>query len=114
MGGFNTGSAYSLDLNTLHPTSVQHESNTLLSGVALSPNPATGAATISLSLPVSSPVRLTLYDALGREVRIVAEGVYAAGAQEFSVPLDGLPSGIYFLRCSVGGQVTVRRLVVVR
>lgn len=82
--------------------------------IRISPNPATEAATISLSLPASSPVRLTLHDALGCEVRTVTEGVYAAGAQEFSVPLDGLPSGIYFLRCNVGGQVLVRRLVVVR
>ena len=59
-------------------------------------------------------MRLTLHDALGREVRTVAEGVYAAGAQEFSVSLDGLPSGIYFVRANVGGQVVVRRLAVVR
>jgi hypothetical protein len=82
--------------------------------IHLFPNPATETASISLSLPASSTLRLTLHDALGREVRTVAEGVYAAGAQEFSVSLDGLPSGIYFVRANVGGQVVVRRLAVVR
>ncbi len=81
---------------------------------SISPNPATEAATISLSLPASSPVRIALYDALGREVRSIAENVYAVGIQEFSVSLDGLPSGIYFVRGNVGGQVVVRRLAVVR
>jgi hypothetical protein len=78
------------------------------------PNPATEAATIYLSLPASSPIRLTLHDALGREVRTVAEGIYAAGVLGFSVSLDGLPSGIYFVRANVGGQVLVRRLALVR
>ena len=114
MGGFNTGSAYSLDLSTLQPTSASNEQTISDIGVNIAPNPTTNAANIVLTLPTASPVRLTLHDALGREVRIVAEGMYAAGAQEFSVSLDGLPSGIYFVRANVGGQVLVRRLAVVR
>ena len=95
------------------PTSV-HQTATIDFTGNVSPNPATEAATISLSLPASSPIRLTLHDALGREVRSIAENVYAAGIQEFSVSLDGLPSGIYFVRANVGGQVVVRRLAVIR
>lgn len=95
------------------PTSVQ-QTATIDFISSISPNPATEAATISLSLLVSSPVRIALYDVLGSEVRTVAAGVYAAGTQEFSVSLDGLPSGIYFVRGNVGGQVMVRRLAVVR
>lgn len=95
------------------PTSVQ-QTATIDFSSSISPNPVTGAATISLSLPASSPVRLTLHDALGREVRTVADGVYTAGLQEFSVSLDGLPSGMYFLRYSIVGQVLVRHLSVVR
>ncbi len=78
----------------------------------ISPNPATEAASISLSLPISSPVRLTLHDALGREVRMVADGI--EGVQEFSVSLGGLPSGMYFLRCNVGARMLIRHLLVVR
>ena len=92
-------------------TSVTAESSSFLT---LSPNPATEAASIRLSLLSASLVRLTLHDALGREVRTIADGIYPAGQQEFSATLDGLPSGIYFVRGNVGGQVVVRRLAVVR
>ena len=92
-------------------TSVTAESSSFLT---LSPNPATEAASIRLSLLSASLVRLTLHDALGREVRTIADGIYPAGQQEFSASLDGLPSGIYFVRGNVGGRVMVRRLAVVR
>jgi Secretion system C-terminal sorting domain len=114
MGGFNTSSAYSLDLNALQPTSVAHEQKTLLLDVVLSPNPVTEMVTISFSLPVSSPVRIMLHDALGREVMHVPERMYAAGAHEISLAVNALPSGIYFLQCSMGGRVVVRRLAAVR
>lgn len=95
-------------------TSTQISPDAMLQTASIMPNPASDVSTIALFLSAPSPVRLTLYDALGREVRTVADGVYAAGVQEFSVSLEGLPSGIYFLRCSVGAQVVVRRLAVVR
>jgi hypothetical protein len=95
------------------PTSV-HQTATIDFTGNVSPNPATEAANISLSLPVSSTVRIALYDALGHEIRGVAENLYAAGVHEFSVSVEGLPSGMYFLRCNVGAQVLVRHLSVVR
>jgi hypothetical protein len=101
---------YSL-VNATTSTRVQNGREMNLS---ITPNPSAEIARIILSLSTSSPVRLTLHDALGREVRGIAESMYAAGAQEFSVSLEGLPSGIYFVRANVGGQVLVRRLVVVR
>jgi len=95
------------------PTSVQQTATIDFTG-NVSPNPATEAANISLSLPASSTVRIALYDALGHEIRGVAENLYAAGVHEFSVSVEGLPSGMYFLRCSVGARMLVRHLSVVR
>jgi hypothetical protein len=80
----------------------------------LSPNPASEAATLSFSLPAPSHVRLTLHDALGREVVRVPEQVYGAGGHEVSLSVRDLSPGTYFLRCSVGGQVVVQRVVVMR
>jgi hypothetical protein len=101
---------YSL-VNATTGTRIQNDGEMNLS---ITPNPSADIARIILSLSTSSPVRLTLHDALGREVRGIAESMYAAGAQEFSVSLEGLPSGIYFVHANVGGQVLVRRLAVVR
>lgn len=98
----------------LVPSSAQERTALVNVQATISPNPATEAANISLSLPISSLVRLTLHDALGCEVRMVANGIYAEGVQEFSVSLGGLPSGMYFLRCSVGARILVRHLSVMR
>lgn len=78
MGGFNTGSAYSFDLSTLQPTSASSEQAVLRVGMDIAPNPTTNAANIVLTLPTASSIRLTLYEALGCEVRTVAEVLYAA------------------------------------
>jgi hypothetical protein len=66
------------------------------------------------SLSLSSQVRISLFDALGKEVRVLGEGFYPAGQNSVSFGTDDLPSGMYFVRCNIGGQVVVRRLAVAR
>ncbi|MFY7999837.1 MAG: WD40/YVTN/BNR-like repeat-containing protein [Candidatus Kapaibacteriota bacterium] len=114
MGGFNTNSAYSLDLATLQPTSTTEGEQNTSFDLAISPNPSTDAANMSITLPAPSALRLTLHDALGHEIQTIANSVFSSGKQEFSLSLESLSSGIYFVRCSVDGQVVVRRLAVVR
>ncbi|MCU0424314.1 MAG: fibronectin type III domain-containing protein [Candidatus Kapabacteria bacterium] len=80
----------------------------------ISPNPTTDAVSVSVTLPSSLPLRISVFDALGQEVRAVSEGFSRAGQNTLSFSTEGLPSGMYFVRCSVGGQVFVRRLAVVR
>jgi hypothetical protein len=95
-------------------TSTPMPPEAMLQTASIMPNPASDVSTVTLFLPTPSSVRLTLHDALGREVRTIADGIYPAGQQEFSASLGGLPSGIYFVRGNIGGQVVVRRLAVVR
>jgi hypothetical protein len=45
------------------------------------PNPFTGSAQIRFSLAVPQPVRIDLYDAAGRRIRILADGWFPAGSQ---------------------------------
>jgi hypothetical protein len=97
------------------PTSTSvHDESQRVSVDGISPNPASESATFSFSLPAPVLVRLTLHDALGREVVRVPEQMYAAGAHEISFAVSALPTGIYFLRYSIGERVLVRRVVVVR
>ncbi len=48
------------------------------------PNPSSGDATVTVSLPASGRARLAVYDALGREVAAVWDGPMNAGRQPFS------------------------------
>lgn len=80
----------------------------------LSPNPLRGVGSVSCNLSRRSAIRLTLVDALGRDVATLLEGDLERG--EHRVPLDpaGLPAGAYFLHLLADGAVTVRSITIVR
>ncbi len=87
------------------------------SGFGLSqnyPNPFNPSTTIEFNLPASSDVRLTLVNGLGRTVRELAGGNYAAGRHSLTVDASGLGSGIYFCRLEAGSLVDVRKLMVAK
>ena len=83
-------------------------------GVTSSPNPARGAATVSVSVPVAGAVRAEVFDALGRRVALLHDGPLSAGQHTFRLEASGLPSGVYVVRASAGASVASRRLTVVR
>jgi len=60
------------------------------------PNPFNPSTSISYSLPEAMRVRLAVYDALGRLVTTITEGVQTAGRHEASLSADGWASGVYF------------------
>jgi hypothetical protein len=85
------------------------------SGVVLAqnrPNPAKGSTEIAFSLPKAENVRLSVYDAQGRLVRNLAEGVLPAGTH--NVTVSGLESGVYFYRLEAGKTSLTRRMVVAK
>ena len=68
------------------------------------PNPFTHRTTIEYALPASGPVRLSVYDALGREVATLVDGVRQAGAHAAVFDGTSLPSGVYLYRLEAAGQ----------
>lgn len=62
------------------------------------PNPFNPTTHIGFSLSETAPVRLTVYDMLGREVDRLVEGVLDAGFHEVSFEGEHLPSGFYIYR----------------
>ena len=78
------------------------------------PNPATGRAVLPFTLAEAAAVRLALYDVLGREVAVLAEGTRAAGAHEVVLDAARLASGLYVARLTAGDEAATRRLTVVR
>ncbi|MDX1531900.1 MAG: choice-of-anchor B family protein [Rhodothermales bacterium] len=78
------------------------------------PNPFRGGATARFELSEAGPVRAVLYDALGREVAVLAEGVHAASPHTLRVGGADLVPGPYFLRLEAGGASRTLTLVRVR
>jgi hypothetical protein len=62
------------------------------------PNPFNPTTTISFQLPLTSRISLTVYDVLGREMRILAEKEMDAGYHEVPFDASQLASGVYFYR----------------
>lgn len=77
------------------------------------PNPADNNAQIEYTVPETTPVRIVLYDMLGRLVLELYDGVRQPGWYSQEVSLDGLPSGAYIYKIIVGRLVATRLLTVI-
>jgi hypothetical protein len=80
-----------------------------LSGVM--PNPVSNEALAELAVPVATDVRVALYDLLGRESVLLADGRREAGTHRLALDARALPSGVYFIRATIPGHSTHRRVV---
>jgi drug/metabolite transporter (DMT)-like permease len=78
------------------------------------PNPFNPATVIGFELPRPGPVKLVVYDLLGRRVATLLEGARAAGHHEVLFDASGLPSGVYLCRLAAEGSSAVRKMIVAR
>ena len=78
------------------------------------PNPTRGASSIQVDLPTPARVRVSLYDALGREVAVALDDDQPAGRHVVELAAGGLAPGVYVVRLVVGSDVRSRRWTVVR
>ena len=68
------------------------------------PNPFTASLALHYKLPETARVHLALYDVLGRELAVLADGVQEAGAYAPSLDASSWPAGVYLVRFAVGGE----------
>ncbi len=78
------------------------------------PNPFRSRATLRFALEEAGPVRLAVYDALGREVAVLVDGAVEAGQHAAAFDGSGLAAGVYLWRLEAGGQVQTGRLTLLR
>ena len=77
------------------------------------PNPARSEVNVPIEWAEAGMVRLEVLDVLGRRVLRV-EDVRSIGVHTFTLRLDGLPAGTYFLRLHHGTQIKMQPLVLTR
>jgi serine protease AprX len=78
------------------------------------PNPFNPRTTIGITLPQAGDLRLAVYDILGRQVALLADGRYAEGPHVFEFDGSQLASGAYIYRLSAGGMQFTKRMMLVR
>ncbi len=94
---FNGGFTYSkvVDVSIYNPKNFKLYQNY--------PNPFNPTTTISYSLPKVSNIKLAVYDILGRELEVLANGKESEGIHNISFNASNLSSGIYILNLSADG-----------
>jgi hypothetical protein len=81
-------------------------------GIArVAPDPFTSMVTIDIPLAGPAHVRLALYDMLGRQVAILAEGRREAGTIRVEWSPEGIEAGSYLLHLDIDGEHRDARLV---
>jgi choice-of-anchor C domain-containing protein len=82
------------------------------------PNPMQAGGRTQFTIARAMPARLSVFDLAGREVAVLADGVFQPG--QYGAVWDGrtasgrAPSGLYLLQLSARGQRVTQRLVVTR
>ncbi len=78
------------------------------------PNPFNPSTTIEFSLDQAQAITLTVYDVLGREVRVLADGVQPAGRYSVSFDGAGLAAGAYLYILRTGQHVSVKKMTLLK
>jgi len=78
------------------------------------PNPFNPVAQISFSLDRTADARLSVFNVLGQEVAVLADGLLEAGQHQVSFDATTLPSGLYFYNLRHEGRQLTGKMTLVR
>ena len=78
------------------------------------PNPFNPQATVEYHLSTPEHATLRVFDATGRLVRTLVEGMQPAGDHSVTFDATGLPSGVYMLRLQTPSHLVTRSVTLLR
>jgi len=98
-------------------TDVEYYPPALPHGYSISqnyPNPFNPFTTIRYSVVNDGYIVITVYDALGTEVKKLVNEKKPAGEYELTWNASGLPSGVYFYRIQAGSFSETRKMILIK
>jgi hypothetical protein len=78
------------------------------------PNPFNPTTKIRFSIPKGGYTTLKIFDINGQELENLISGTYPQGEFEVDFNASGLASGVYYYRLSSGGEISVKKMVLVK
>lgn len=78
------------------------------------PNPFNPTTKIRFSVPQRSQIKLKVFDVLGRNVSVLADGVYESGKYEVEFNASSLPSGVYFYNLTNGSNSITKKMLLIK
>jgi hypothetical protein len=98
----------------LHPTTENLIIKPRLTGLSSRPNPFNPETTINYRLTEDAKIRISIYNALGQQVALLADQNQAAGSYQFKWDASNCSSGFYFLNIHVNGKVYTHKLMLTK
>ncbi len=78
------------------------------------PNPFNPITKVRFTVPNAGNVRISVYDALGKEVRLLVNESLQVGIYETDFDAANTPSGVYFYRMEAGNFSETKKMVVLK
>lgn len=75
------------------------------------PNPFNPSTKIRFSIPKASTVKLSVYNVVGEEVALLAEGFFDTGYHEVEFNSANLPSGVYLYKLQYEGSTLMKKML---
>ena len=103
--------------NALGFVSVEDEPTNMVISYTLSqnyPNPFNPATVINFTLPEQTNAKVIIYDALGNQIDVIADGVKPAGSYSVKWNASNNASGIYFYKLETDNFVQVRKMILMK
>ena len=105
---------YWIEMSGTPATGAVSDASGSISSLDVYPNPVSTSATVKLTLAQNSKIKLSVYDVLGRERLIAAEGELSKGEHTLPILTNDLEAGHYILRCETPTGTLTTSIVVVK
>lgn len=99
------------------PTSISNAGSEIPNHFSLHqnyPNPFNPVTTIKFDLPKSSLVKLSIYDALGKEVTVLLNENLTAGSYNYLFEGNNVASGVYFYKIEAGNFSQIKKMTLLK
>lgn len=84
-----------------------------ITGINLYPNPTNNEnVTLTLELEKNTTIHVNILNKLGQTVKTIFNGDALNGTNNINIPINNLPSGIYFVTVYVNGSGVAKKLVI--
>lgn len=74
----------------------------------ITPNPVNSNSIVKIHNGIEQPIRISIYDLSGRELLVIADEIFEAGAYEFNINSSALSSGAYSLIVNTNGKIITK------
>jgi len=114
-GGNGRGDAFAEC--TQVPVSLNEKTHTITEFLVIcqnAPNPFTATTSIKFTMLRESQIRIVLFDIIGREIRVLTEGIYLPGIYTLNMDASELQGGIYVYKAYAGDLCETRKMTVIK